>query len=225
MIERELSYEHYFVGTFLTSSIVNFQAMKSTLANVWHPIGGVSISDIGNERFLFRFYYEVDFWALIHDLLIGFMSETVAQQLGCFIGVSNKEDSIEVMGTLLQVPNSSRSAGLAKQGSNMEVIRHKCSFQSGFDVKLDGRSRDTEGKTWRCTGFYSAPEKSQREASWNLLRALDDCSHIPWLVIDDFNEILYSSEKKGGLPRRELQMTKFWETLSNCTFIDLGYVG
>ncbi|MBA0829689.1 hypothetical protein Goarm_014279, partial [Gossypium armourianum] len=57
MIERELSYEHYFVGTFLTSSIVNFQAMKSTLANVWHPIGGVSISDIGNERFLFRFYY------------------------------------------------------------------------------------------------------------------------------------------------------------------------
>ncbi|MBA0615063.1 hypothetical protein Godav_015256 [Gossypium davidsonii] len=49
MIERELSYEHYFVGTFLTSSIVNFQAMKSTLANVWHPIGGVSISDIGNE--------------------------------------------------------------------------------------------------------------------------------------------------------------------------------
>ncbi|MBA0783036.1 hypothetical protein Gotri_000822 [Gossypium trilobum] len=34
--------------------------MRSTLANVWHPIGGVSISDLENDRFLFRFYFEVD---------------------------------------------------------------------------------------------------------------------------------------------------------------------
>ncbi|XP_040950366.1 uncharacterized protein [Gossypium hirsutum] len=34
--------------------------MRSTLASVWHPIGGVSVSDLGKERYLFRFYYEVD---------------------------------------------------------------------------------------------------------------------------------------------------------------------
>lgn len=49
-----------FFGTFLTLSGINFQAMKCTLANVWHPVGGVAISDLGNDRFLFRFFYEVD---------------------------------------------------------------------------------------------------------------------------------------------------------------------
>ncbi|MBA0674190.1 hypothetical protein Goari_015800, partial [Gossypium aridum] len=34
--------------------------MRLTLASVWHPIRGVSISDLGRERYLFHFYYEVD---------------------------------------------------------------------------------------------------------------------------------------------------------------------
>lgn len=54
--DTDTSYENCFVGRFLTSSIVHFQAMRSTLANVWHPIGGVSISNLENEHFLFRFY-------------------------------------------------------------------------------------------------------------------------------------------------------------------------
>ncbi|MBA0688119.1 hypothetical protein Goari_005925 [Gossypium aridum] len=49
----ETSYANCFVGTFLTSSVVHFQTMRSTLANVRHPIGGVSISDLENGRFLF----------------------------------------------------------------------------------------------------------------------------------------------------------------------------
>lgn len=44
--DTETSYEHYFVGRFLTSNVVHLQATRSTLANVWHPIGGVSISDL-----------------------------------------------------------------------------------------------------------------------------------------------------------------------------------
>ncbi|KAG8498081.1 hypothetical protein CXB51_007414 [Gossypium anomalum] len=57
---QEISYANCLVGVFLTSSVVHFQAMRSTLASVWHPIGSVSISDLGRERYLFRFYYEVD---------------------------------------------------------------------------------------------------------------------------------------------------------------------
>ncbi|MBA0694210.1 hypothetical protein Goari_004527, partial [Gossypium aridum] len=58
--ERETPYANCYVGTFLTSSVVNFQAIKSMLANVWRPIGGVSISDLGHEQFLFHFYFKVD---------------------------------------------------------------------------------------------------------------------------------------------------------------------
>ncbi|MBA0862858.1 hypothetical protein Goshw_013770 [Gossypium schwendimanii] len=73
----ETSYANCFVGTFLTSSVVHFQTMRSTLANVRHPIGGVSISDLENE---------VDFWIIIHDLSHGFISKVVVRQLGNFIG-------------------------------------------------------------------------------------------------------------------------------------------
>ncbi|MBA0594235.1 hypothetical protein Gorai_011147, partial [Gossypium raimondii] len=128
--ESETLYANCFVGMFLTSSVVNFQAMRLTLANFWHPIEGVSISNLGNERFLFKFYFEVDvnkvekngswnfnshllvlhrlkeeedplsvqlnwvdFWMLIHDLPLGFMSEAVARQLGSFIGVFLEYDA------------------------------------------------------------------------------------------------------------------------------------
>ncbi|KAL4387439.1 hypothetical protein GQ457_09G000910 [Hibiscus cannabinus] len=38
---------------------------------------------------------------------------------------------------------------------------------------------------WRCTGFYGAPEVANRVHSWNLLRSLNDCPDIPWLVFRD----------------------------------------
>ncbi|KAJ8764601.1 hypothetical protein K2173_006473 [Erythroxylum novogranatense] len=34
--------------------------MKSVLADLWHPLGGVTISDLGAKRYLFRFYNHVD---------------------------------------------------------------------------------------------------------------------------------------------------------------------
>ncbi|MBA0858815.1 hypothetical protein Goshw_000660 [Gossypium schwendimanii] len=34
--------------------------MHSIMANLWHPIGGVSISDLGEKRFRFRFYTVVN---------------------------------------------------------------------------------------------------------------------------------------------------------------------
>ncbi|KAK5812753.1 hypothetical protein PVK06_028192 [Gossypium arboreum] len=101
---------------------------------------------------------------------------------------------------------------------------HKCGFPNGIDVDSDGRSEglslgwnsdckitlrsfsrrhidvmideDLEGKTWRCTGFYRALEKNMRKASWNLLQILNDSPHIPWVVVGDFNEIAFSTEKK-----------------------------
>ncbi|KAA3469155.1 reverse transcriptase [Gossypium australe] len=37
-----------------------------------------------------------------------------------------------------------------------------------------------------------------REAFWNLLCTLNESSNIPWVVIGDFNEIAFSTEKKGS---------------------------
>ncbi|MBA0657530.1 hypothetical protein Goklo_009812, partial [Gossypium klotzschianum] len=37
------------VGCFLTASIIHFPAMKSTMANLWHPVRGVRIRDLGEK--------------------------------------------------------------------------------------------------------------------------------------------------------------------------------
>lgn len=66
-VERDSTYEYCFVGSFLTSSVVHASAMISTLANVCHPIGGDSIEDLEEGRFLFRFYLEVDVDRIIRD--------------------------------------------------------------------------------------------------------------------------------------------------------------
>ncbi|KAH1106141.1 hypothetical protein J1N35_009909 [Gossypium stocksii] len=97
--EREISYANRFVGMFLTSSVINF--MISMLANVWHPIEGVSILDLGNGRFLFRFYFEVDVdriekMMLMYDIPYGFMFDVVAKQLGSFIGVFLKYGASDI---------------------------------------------------------------------------------------------------------------------------------
>lgn len=34
--------------------------MWATLANVWHPLGGISITDLSNGRFLFHLFHKVD---------------------------------------------------------------------------------------------------------------------------------------------------------------------
>lgn len=60
---------------------------------------------------------------------------------------------------------------------------------------------------WRFSGFYRNPVTfrfyrnpvtSQRGESWKLLRRLTSCSSLPWLVGDDFNDVLRVDEKEGG---------------------------
>ncbi|KAL4369555.1 hypothetical protein GQ457_05G026340 [Hibiscus cannabinus] len=55
-----ISFANCFVGSFLTKGVINFLSMKTTLANVWKPPSGISVSDLGNGRYLFRLYHEFD---------------------------------------------------------------------------------------------------------------------------------------------------------------------
>lgn len=45
------------------------------------------------------------------------------------------------------------------------------------------------------------------------------------MVCGDFNEILYSFEKKGGVPREEGKMESFRAILDNCQLENLGFSG
>ena len=74
------------------------------------------------------------------------------------------------------------------------------SFSHNHIDVLVGESDDQ--KRWRFTGFYNAPEVSERYESWDLLRRLKDDSMLSWLCVGDFNEIMDSEEKLGGVQRQ-----------------------
>lgn len=78
---------------------------------------------------------------------------------------------------------------------------------------------------WRFIGFYGSPQPQNKIASWDLLRLLGQDQNYPWLFSGDFNEITYSFEKKGGLPREEKRMAAFRKVLNECQLIDVGYSG
>lgn len=64
----------------------------------------------------------------------------------------------------------------------------------------------------RFTGFYGHPTIGLRYHSWQLLKRLasiHELKLLPWLVGGDFNEILYDSEKAGGVSRAFNQISAF----------------
>ncbi|MBA0600223.1 hypothetical protein Gorai_006418, partial [Gossypium raimondii] len=69
--------------------------MRSMFANLWYPLGGVSISDIREKRYLFRFYYEIDL-KRIYNLPMGFMSKGMAYQFGNFIDTLMEYDTTSI---------------------------------------------------------------------------------------------------------------------------------
>lgn len=48
------------VKRFLTNRAVHFPSLRNILAKIWHPIEGVTITELEEKRILFRFYNELD---------------------------------------------------------------------------------------------------------------------------------------------------------------------
>jgi hypothetical protein len=57
------------------------------------------------------------------------------------------------------------------------------------------------------------------------IRELNQNNTLPWLIIGDFNEILFSHEKEGGNARPQGCMDAFRDTLMDCGLEDLGFSG
>lgn len=61
--------------------------------------------------------------------------------------------------------------------------------------------------------------------SWDLLRELSEGCDLPWLVLGDFNEIMFSHEKQGGQIRDARNMEQFGNALEDCDLFDVGFRG
>ena len=122
---------------------------------------------------------------------------------------------------MLVVPSVRCSGGLALLWME-EIDLHIQTFTLNH---IDALIMDDPANPWRLTGFYGWPEEQRKQESWQLLKHLHSRHFVPWLYFRDFNEILQSEEKQGGLPKWLAPMLNFREALLYYGLVDLGYQG
>lgn len=69
-------------------------------------------------------------------------------------------------------------------------------FNSNF-ITVDVMSNGIA--SWRLSGFYGYPERNRRSNCWNLLRSIYASSTLSWFCVEDYNDLLQESEKKGNI--------------------------
>jgi hypothetical protein len=77
--------------------------------------------------------------------------------------------------------------------------------------------------SWRQTFVYGEPKTQDRHLMWELMKRIKNRLHAPWLMIGDFNEVMWPFEHFSSRARRERQMANFREVLSHCELHDLGF--
>ncbi|XP_019168052.1 PREDICTED: uncharacterized protein LOC109163801 [Ipomoea nil] len=122
---------------------------------------------------------------------------------------------------LLNVDNSGLSGGLAllwRANDTATVIGYS---DNHIDVEVSMPGFDK----WRMTGFYGFSKRPQRRESWDLIRSLAGKSDLPWVIIGDFNDLLYQCEKQGGNPHPDSLLRGFGEAIEECGLTQLPMSG
>ena len=120
------------------------------------------------------------------------------------------------------VPSDGLKGGLAlfwKNNIKVNVLNSSLSF---IDALIEGGDRIG---CWHLSGFYGHREPAMSMESWRLLNSLRDSSQLPWLLIEDFNEIRCQAEKEGGATRPVQQMARFNASINYCGLKEVGFVG
>ncbi|MBA0620192.1 hypothetical protein Godav_005953 [Gossypium davidsonii] len=68
----DLDLEFSLVGTCLTDSVVYFLSVRNKLANLRHPVGGICITDLGEKRYMFKFFHVIDMNRVLEGLPLFF---------------------------------------------------------------------------------------------------------------------------------------------------------
>lgn len=120
---------------------------------------------------------------------------------------------------LTMFESDGRSGGLLMLWRKDTRIVEQGVTENFIDVIIQG---DVE---WRLTGIYGEPRWEHKDKTWEASRSLNGMIEKPWLVLGDFNEILFNHEKEGGRPRPQRYMQAFHNALVDCDLSDMGFMG
>ncbi|XP_074352204.1 uncharacterized protein LOC141691378 [Apium graveolens] len=147
-----------------------------------------------------------------HKPVLLFLSETLA--------VSNK---IEALASKLGFANFFSVDKQGRGGGLTVFWKHNlmCSVVDCSHNYIDIIVKEKSARDWRLTCFYGYPERERRQASWNLLRHLSSSYQLPWCVFGDFNDLLYSSDKKGKHKHPQNLMDGFRNAIQDSLLIEV----
>ena len=122
---------------------------------------------------------------------------------------------------MLAIPCVRRVGGLAmlwKSEVSLDIQTYSLNH-------IDAHILNDPSTPWRLTSFYGRPKDHRKHESWNYLRHLHSRASLSWVCVRDYNEILTSNEKQGGILKAGRLMEDFRCALLHCGLIDLGFSG
>ena len=134
--------------------------------------------------------------------------------------VMKKLQWMEYQSNFLVPPHAPGAGGLAllwKKEIEVEVLAF---CQNFIDTRIKAK-----GKVFFVTFVYGERDRSKRLQVWNQLRDQAAERSEPWLLTGDFNDIIESSEKKGGPDRPEGSFTDLRSFMSAFDLYDLKFSG
>lgn len=151
-----------------------------------------------------------------HKPSILFLSETLAE------GKKIEEVAMKIgFSEFYSVDRIGRSGGLAvfwKRNVRCTVME---ASQNHIDLKIN----ESYGVSWRLTCYYGFPERERRKDAWNFLRSLASKSQLPWCIFGDFNDLLYSADKKGRNPHPQSLLEGFKRTIEDLALTEVELKG
>lgn len=88
-----------------------------------------------------------------------------------------------------------------------------------FEVPMQHHS------SWFLTLVYASPVEELRTELWRDISDMAASMHGNWLLAGDFNDIVDSSERRGGGPINTRKCHLFRDRIQQCGLIDMGSVG
>ncbi|MBA0567249.1 hypothetical protein Golob_012000 [Gossypium lobatum] len=133
------------------------ELVSTTLAYVWHPIGGIMISDLSDGRFLLHDGDDpktiplntVDFWVLVQEPPHGFTSEVVARQIGNFIGQFIEYDCKVITLDYTGVLRDDQELSFGRDNSLKAPFRRAVAPSSGWLREEGAGAPGMEGRNFR----------------------------------------------------------------------------
>ncbi|PPD95929.1 hypothetical protein GOBAR_DD07047 [Gossypium barbadense] len=216
--QESFVYQFCMVGQCLTDSVVHFPSLCNTMADLWHPTGGICITEVGEKRvkagtpWFFNNHLLIlqtilegvnpavvelkftEFWIQVHDLPPGSMNESMAKQFGSFSGkFLEYETSVPTLGTQIFL----RTRVCLDLGTeNYDGSRRDRSGYDGGDVQMGA-----DGAVYGSLELVSSEEDDPIALLEGKKRQrMGESSRMPLETIggSGFMDVSASSEKLGG---------------------------